>query len=333
MRFPDKNKRILIVGDICPDTMIPYGAMKTRLDDIVAGRPVGDAVPFVEYKQGGSCGNTAATLGRLGARPYYICCLGNDYLSDFLRRELEAGGVDMSLSRPHDLVIPIIYAVLDEKGEKTVFLSVPPGGRYNSLTRGDMPQSLDGIGWVHTTGISLQEYATEAPALTEFIERCHAAGVFVSFDLNMRVESFGLGATRRGFYERILRCADVVFGSSIDEFGPVTGESDLLAGARALSTKDNIVVARDAENPVLLLEGGALSRFPALALDNIINKVGAGDTFSAAFIDAYIRGLGAREAVRRGIAYASYLITHAEAHAVPDAGELDRLLAQIGDGE
>ncbi|MEA5050892.1 MAG: carbohydrate kinase family protein [Oscillospiraceae bacterium] len=323
------DKRILIVGDICPDTMLPYGAMKTRLADIVAGRPVSAQVPAPEYKQGGSCGNTAAVLGKLGARPWFVCCLGRDYLSDFLRGELEANGVDLSLCRAHDFVIPVIYAVIDETGEKTVFLSVPPGGSYNALCADDMPVDLSGIGWVHTTGMSLQEYETESPAITDFIERCHAAGIPVSFDLNMRVESFGMGDKRRGFYERILRCADVIFGSGIDEFGPITGIGDLREAARALSTRDNIVVARDSERPIFLFDRGRQSVQPVLALDNIVNKVGAGDTFSAAFIDAFRRGLGAAQATRRGIAYASFLITHEGSHSIPDARQLDELLARL----
>ncbi|MEA4911241.1 MAG: carbohydrate kinase family protein [Oscillospiraceae bacterium] len=329
MSRPDPNKRILIVGDVCPDTILPYGAMKRRLADIVAGRSVPDAVPAPEYKQGGSCGNTAAVLGKLGARPCFICCLGKDYLSDFLRGELVANGVDMALSRPHDLVIPIIYAILDETGEKTIFLSVPPGGRYNSLCADDLPADVSPFGWVHTTGMSLQEYETEAPAITDFIERCHTAGVFVSFDLNMRVESFGMGEKRRGFYERILRCADVIFGSSIDEFAPVTGINDLHGAARALSTSENIVVARDADKPILLIDRGAETVQPVLRLDSIVNKVGAGDAFSAAFIEAYRRGQSAAEAVRSGIAYASYLITHTGAHCIPDAATLASLLSRL----
>lgn len=62
-------RRILCIGDLCADLIIPYGEAKRNLALIRQGI-IGSSQ--VELRSGGTAGNTAAVLGKLGERPVFV---------------------------------------------------------------------------------------------------------------------------------------------------------------------------------------------------------------------------------------------------------------------
>ena len=55
------------------------------------------------------------------------------------------------------------------------------------------------------------------------------------FDLNTRIETYGLNQERRWYYQQMIGLADVVMGSGIEEFGSLTGKEELKEAAAALA--------------------------------------------------------------------------------------------------
>ena len=115
----------MCIGDLCADLIIPYGETKRKLSRIREG--VIESCE-VELRSGGTAGNTAVVLGKLGERPVFVTDLCGDRIGDFLKREMEGHGVDMSFSRVGERGAMVCIAVLEEDGERTMFPWIPPGG-------------------------------------------------------------------------------------------------------------------------------------------------------------------------------------------------------------
>ena len=152
-----------------------------------------------------------------------------------------------------------------------------------------------------------------------------AAGVPVSIDLNLRVESSGLGEDVRRTLHRAIELADVVFGSAHEEFGPLAGTEDLETAARAIGAGRRAVVMRRGADGARAFDPDGVVDAPAFPV-TAVNSVGAGDAFNGGFIAARLEGCSMREALRWGNAVAALKIQGTDARALPSRADVDRLL-------
>ena len=337
-------KKIICVGDLCADLIIPYGEAKSNISAIKEGEIKSQSV---ELRSGGTVGNTCRVLGRLGSKPFFITDLCDDSLGRFLRTEMEKDGVDMSYSPLGEYGAMVCIAVLDDNNDRTMFSWVPPGSRYPTFSDESFSEELfseDAV--IFTGGMVLNNDPDSMAAVYRFIKRMkeETDSMFI-FDLNTRIESYGLNEIRRYYYDRYIELADIILGSGMEEFGPITGGSDLSDCASRLAKGVRTVIARDGAGPVLIAEplgkkpespeedrnaseddkGDAdaagkegLSEAYDIKLESIpvipvkaVSTVGAGDSFDAAFIHALSRGNGLSDCVRFANRIAGHVISHA----------------------
>ena len=307
-------KRIVCIGDLCADLIINYGAARESISAIKRGDIRSQSV---ELRSGGTMGNASIVLGRLGAEPIFITDLCEDRLGLFLRAEMEKNGVDMSFSPSGDYGAMVCIAVLDEKGERTMFSWVPPGSRYPTFSRDSFSERLYSMDCLlFTGGMTLNNDVSSMDSVYSFIKSMkeRTDSIFV-FDLNTRIESYGLNDDRRHYYEFYTELADVILGSGIEEFGPICGEKELSDCAAVLSRRGKLVIARDGAGPVIWARNGQLQGEVPVCPVKVVNTVGAGDSFDAAFIHAYNRGLDIRTCIELGNRTAASVISH-EGHLV-----------------
>lgn len=337
-------KKIICVGDLCADLIIPYGEAKSNISAIKEGEIKSQSV---ELRSGGTVGNTCRVLGRLGSKPFFVTDLCDDSLGRFLRTEMEKDGVDMSFSPLGEYGAMVCIAVLDDNNDRTMFSWVPPGSRYPTFSDESFSEELfseDAI--IFTGGMVLNNDPDSMAAVYRFIKRMKEKtdSMFI-FDLNTRIESYGLNEIRRYYYDRYIELADIILGSGMEEFGPITGGSDLSECASRLAAGGRTVIARDGAGPVLIARplgkktedpkedwnaseygrGGkaaagkeGLSEAYNAELESIpvtpvkaVSTVGAGDSFDAAFIHALSRGNGLSDCVRFANRIAGHVISHA----------------------
>lgn len=307
MKRLKKEGLLVCVGDITPDIMIPYGETLGALSNLCAGK-VETCTPVL--RPGGAVANTVATLGRLGMRPYMVSGVGNDEYGDFLVDHLKACGVHTEYIFRQKERMSLILAVLDSAGERVLYLYNGPGAKLPELEERHMPSDIvPRIGWVHANG-----FANDV--IVDFMEQCANAGAVISFDLNLRCETFGLDARRKSRIKRAIKTSTVLIGSGTEEFTPLTGITDLCGAARSLESPERVVVARDGPNSVHLFAQGEYTRIPVLPT-RVVNKVGGGDAFNGGFIAAYSMGLSACEAVKWGNCCAASAIGSHEPHCIP----------------
>lgn len=148
-----------------------------------------DAVPLPAIENaGGSAGNVAGALGRLGV-PVELCAgVGGDAYGAFATRALRTGGVDVR----GVTVVPgaftlVVIAVADLAGERHFWLY--PATEVAASHRFEMTDELAdrarSAGWLHVSGAVMSDEPARSTALA-LLEVARAAGVPTSLDPNIR---------------------------------------------------------------------------------------------------------------------------------------------------
>lgn len=315
--MPTKDKmKICCIGDLCADVILPYGKVKSHLKKLKSGN-----VDYSEvcFQYGGTCGNTCAVLGKLGAHPYFVTDLCTDPIGQYLKQCMEEEGADMSLSKETPGKTNMIcIAVIDENNERIMFPWLPPGSDYPKFSR----DNLSGIPeeepmLVFTGGMVMNNDPDSMNAVCEKIERLHENGSTVVFDLNVRAETYGMNDKRRAAYERMIDASDIVIGSGPEEFNAITGEADMERSVRQLSEQGHKIIARDGREPVIVAAGDVWEKIPTEAVF-VLQTIGAGDTFNGAFLHALNEGLDLTASVRFANEVAAHMISTQGHLSVPE---------------
>ena len=327
-------KQIICVGDLCCDLIVPYGQMQEALERGDISKETTDRLQ-VTMQCGGSVGNVARHLGRLGAGPLFITPLRKDSLGEFLSCEMEKNGVDMRYAAPSDKSNMYCVAVLDQTGERTMFCFVPPWAdfpRFHEKSFDAVPQipssgphtadSDEPDGEIlFTSGMAMLDDAENNRAVLDFFSRRKASGAKIIFDLNVRAESYGYEGERRRAMEEMIALSDILLGSGADEFSQVTGMEDIRKASEWLLERGaGIVVARNGGKPILVLGSAKDNRDREAAsyrIDSLIpvrpvtpiSTLGAGDSFDAKFLSCIAAGEEIAEAVQSASDYAGDYIS------------------------
>lgn len=317
-RVTPMSTHVLVVGDACVDFLVSLpGAGAVRLSPGELGtRIVG----------GGTGANTAVALARLGVPVGFAGAVGDDRYGRWLAEDLRGEHVDTrGLVVRADVFTATVLVVVEASGERHAVLWPPDGWAHTQLRPEDLPDDLvQEACWLHTTGMCLRGTPASG-AVLHAMQTARAAGVPVSLDLNLRVESSGLGEDVRRTLHQAIDLSDVVFGNAHEEFGPLTGTDDLEAAARALGAgRRTVVMRRGADGARAFGPDGVVDApaFPVTA----VNTVGAGDAFNGGFIAARLDGRSLREALRWGNAVAALKIQGDDARALPSRAAVERLL-------
>lgn len=230
---------------------------------------------------GGSVFNTAIALGRLGAPSRFFTGLSTDLFGARLEEALAASHVDYALCARSDRPTTLAFVQLTDGHAKYAFYDENTAGRM--ITPADLPApgALDGVEALFVGGISLVVEpcgaAYEALALRESGNR------LVMIDPNIRPGFIKDEATYRARIDRMIAAADVVKVSD-EDLHWIAGEGTLadLAGKLLAAGPRIICVTEGAKGVTAYMEGRQHS-VPANVVE-VVDTVGAGDTFNAGFL-------------------------------------------------
>jgi len=259
---------------------------------------------------GGSSANIAVSLCRQGAKASLLSCVSDDAVGRFCRNQLEHYGVDHSCVR----------AV---------------GGEYrNSLavseSRIEEHQTVIYRNGAADFQMSLQDLAAEPSreACFKALELAGAAGLPLVFDVDYRPYSWVSAEDAASTYSRAAALCDIIVGNDV-EFGFMAGSYDKgLEKARQLARDSaSLVVYKMGEHGAITLTPDDQIKtgiFPVEAL----KPTGAGDSFLGGLIASLASGHTLKEAVLRGSACASIVVSRVGcAPAMPDCAELDDFMS------
>jgi ribokinase len=268
---------VLVVGDLNPDLLVSG-------DDLVPRFGQRERYASMYMTLGGSAGIFAAGAARLGLRTALVACIGDDALGEVSVGELRARGVDVSPVRRvagarTGLTIHFLRdgdrAMLTEPG---AFAAVRASDAIAHLT--PPPRH------VHLTSVFLLPDVRRAGA--ELVTAAHAAGATVSVDTNDDPE----GAFARPPW---LTTADILFPNDREAVA-LAGEREVVAAARALAADGALVVVKRGAAGALAVRGDELCEVAPPGRE-AVDAVGAGDTFDAGFLAAWLAKRPLREAL------------------------------------
>jgi sugar/nucleoside kinase (ribokinase family) len=277
---------ILVAGEINPDlilsgNVIPeFGQVEKLVDS--ATLTIGSSSAIF------ACGEA-----RLGLKVAFIGVCGDDVFGRFMLEEMRTRGVDIS----NVILLPDGHtglSVILNRGNDRAILTL--SGLVSALKAEDVTDSLlHQTRHLHVASYFLQ--TSLQSALPDLFARARSIGLTTSLDTN-----WDPSGQWRGFNE-LLRLTDI-FLPNENEALALSGTSTLEAAVQILSQKSQIVVIKCGRDGALASQGDKTVHAPALTVQ-VVDTVGAGDSFDAGFLYGWLNGWTIEKSLRLGVACGS----------------------------
>ncbi len=257
------------------------------LIDMVPETTVGGATGFVPYC-GGAVFNTAIGLGRLGIPAGMVSGISYDQFGEQLVAALRESGVNCDALIRSDRLTTLAMVQLTDGHATYTFYDENSAGRMIGVE--DLPELGSEVQAFYFGGISLcvEPAADSYAALAER----EAAGRLVMLDPNIR-PSFILDETRhRARLAKVIGVSDIIKVSSedLDWLFPEASDLDSQVAEVLAMTPGSVIVTKGGEGSCLYLQGGEQVHAGVEIVD-VVDTIGAGDTFNAGFL-AKLHDLG-----------------------------------------
>jgi fructokinase len=241
---------------------------------------------FVPHS-GGAIFNTAIALGRLGAPAGLLTGLSSDMFGEQLADALQASHVDSSHVIRSNRPTTLAFVRLKDGHATYSFIDENSAGRM--LMPEDMPDQLPAVSALYFGGISL---ACEpcADAYAALMER-HGSDRAVMIDPNIRPDFIRDQARYRTRLNRMIAQADIVKVSDEDLNWIVPGPESIAEKVPLLLQAGPavVIVTRGGDGASGYMADGSETSIPVPPVD-VVDTVGAGDTFNAGVLAELERG-------------------------------------------
>lgn len=271
---------LLVFGDLNVDVI-------GRVDGWPA--PGGEGLcPRLELHCGGVGANCALAIAPWGIQVRLLGCVGRDRFGDLLLDTLKRAGVDVRrVQRSVRSLTGLLYINVTPDGQRTFFGS---RGANQFMEPTQVPaSSLASCTAAHLVGYSFLNPGPEKMA-RQILRHFYSRGKWVSLDVGME--------PCKRIPEKILRLipqVDLLFVSS-EEAAILTGQRNARkAFAQLQRAGAKEIVMKLGKRGCLISDGGVLREVPSFAV-RAVDSTGAGDAFTAVFLQARLRGCPAVEA-------------------------------------
>jgi fructokinase len=236
----------------------------------------------LDARVGGSPLNVAIGLARLGQKSAYLAKISRDMLGGRIIAHLTQEGVDTSLSVRADNPTTLAIVALDSDGVAS-YAFYTEGTADRSLRRSELPKELpEPVRVVHVASYSTALEPT-ASSLQTLVER-QSKRRFISYDPNVRPSIVPDRAVWRERVRSLLPHAHLVKVSEEDIAFLEPGTAPLAVAVDWVRKGPSLVVlTRGDSGGVGITARGLRHSVPAHKV-NIVDTVGAGDTFQAALL-------------------------------------------------
>ncbi len=286
-----------------------------------------DAGP-VRVSVAGSESNVAIGLRRLGLPATWIGRVGNDDLGTMVLRTLRAEDVTV-LHTVDGNRTGVMIKTIRPFGAASVYY-YREGSAGSTLCATDIPPDIiAAAGMLHITGITPALSVTSREAVRQSVEIARSRGVPISFDVNFRRTLWDADEARKPLLF-LAENSDIIF-ADLDEAALLVGEASPTETIDRLSRLGprQIVLKRGSRGVIALIDGGIFEQ-PALPV-SIVDGVGAGDAFAAAYLAGEILEITPADRLRHAaLSSALVLSTLGDWEGLPTRAEL--MSTDTGDG-
>lgn len=272
---------ILVAGELNPDLILS-----------------GDVVPAFDQTEkltdsavltiGSSSAILACGAARLGLKVAFIGMCGDDIFGRFMIDEMQRRGVDVShviVRRDGQTGLSVIL----NRGTDRAILTHP--GLIAALRASDIPETLlQAARHLHVASYFLQTGLQ--PDLPDLFRRARSLGLTTSLDTNYDPSESWAG------FDELLSVTNV-FLPNEKEARSLAGEGNVHAAAETLGRKVETLAIKLGSEGALGVRNREKVQMASIDV-NVIDTVGAGDSFDAGFLYGYLNGWSLEKSLQLG---------------------------------
>ncbi|TMU50803.1 carbohydrate kinase family protein [Flagellimonas algicola] len=229
---------------------------------------------------GSSSAICASNLSSLGLKVGFIGKLGNDLFGKFTIQELQQKGVDTALIiiEPNEKTGATI--ALNYKEQRSMITY--QGAMLNLGIEDIKTENLKLAKHLHFSSYFLQPKFHDK--LDGLFKMAKSAGLTTSLDIQWDpMDKWEI------HLEKILPFLDI-FMPNETELLKITGQTDLKQAIDLIKDKCNLLVVKRGNKGSILSYGGKIIEKGAFINAQVVDSIGAGDSFNAGFISKYLSG-------------------------------------------
>jgi ribokinase len=294
---------VVVVGSINIDLVVRVPRLPVPAETVTGGA--------FERHQGGKGANQAVAAARLGATVALVGAVGDDEFGREALVDLGREGIDVGrVIQLSDSPTGVAVVVVDESGENQIAVA---SGANTALSAEQVESALAGP-QMPPVGVLLVSFELSDAAVLA------AARVGAERGMHVVVNP----APARELPQELLRTAPILVANE-SETEALTGEREPSNGARALAarTAAPVVVTLGAAGAILVVRDD-VEHLPAPIVE-VVDTIGAGDTFCGALCAELAAGAALSDAARVAVRAASLSVTSPGARGgMPTRKDLDR---------
>jgi 5-dehydro-2-deoxygluconokinase len=305
---------------------------------VVMGRVGADLYPSPEHLRtplrqidrydryaGGFAANVATGLARLGVRTAVVSRVGDDGHGEFVREFLANEGVDVRwLATDPDLRTALAFCEIWPPDRFPITFYRTPTCPDWRLSLSDLDiQEVAAAPILFGTGTALARSPSRETTMA--VLRAHT-GTTV-FDLDYRPMLWEDHEAYPREAREAWSAADIVVGNGEELLAATAADDEGNAVKDVLSSGPSLVVAKRGGWGAATYDEAGMNEVPGIHVE-VVNGLGAGDAFAAAFGHGLLRGLSPVEAARRGNAAGAIVASAIPCSAaMPTLEAIEELLA------
>lgn len=240
-----------------------------------------NGITTYERKAGGAPFNVACALKKFGAQVKFVGKVGDDLIGQFLIKFAKDFGMDTTyICKDPDRNTTLAFVELNEEGDRSFCFYRKNTADYFMPEVSD--QLIKSVDIVCVGSLMLADENCVKYAL-DVIERAHALGKTVAFDVNYRTDIYRDTESAVKTYKKILAVADIVKFSE-DEVETFTNEY-------VNTLEDKLVLITLGKNGSEWRYKGKNGKMPAIKVKPI-DTTGAGDAFFAGALSILDKNVG-----------------------------------------
>jgi sugar/nucleoside kinase (ribokinase family) len=272
---------ILVAGEINPDLILS-----------------GDVVPAFDQTEkladsavltiGSSSAIFACGAARLGLKVAFIGVCGDDLFGRFMLNEMQRRGVDVSQVIVRQDEQTGLSVILNRGTDRAILTHT---GLITALRASDIPEALlREARHLHVASYFLQTGLQ--PDLPDLFRRARAFGLTTSLDTNYDPSESWIG------FDELLSVTNVLLPNEREALS-LSKESDVYAAAGSLGSKVETVGIKLGSDGALGVHRSEKSRVASIPV-NVVDTVGAGDSFDSGFLYGYLSGWSLERSLQLG---------------------------------
>jgi sugar/nucleoside kinase (ribokinase family) len=273
----------------------------------------------ISLQTGGSCANTIAKLGLMGAKVSYCGHVGNDEFGTIYTEQLQDACGHSALSFGTGATGKCL-SLISPDAERTMLTDLGASVELPDIKH-FIPQ-IQAADIFYSTGYLLLGDPMKS-RLDEAIQAARSAKVPFAFDV---ADPFVVHATKKDMTQLIQDYADIIFLNE-EEAKAMTGKESATDAINELKDICKTVVLKLGSKGSVVFSNG--ERITAgVHRVNAIDTTGAGDSFAAGFLYGWIHGWNLERSMRLASRIAAETVSQLGA-VVRDRSRLEKAIAEI----